>query len=127
MRMEHVAIYMSDIEKGREFFERYFGGKSNQKYSNKNTGFSSYFISFTDGSRLELMTNTSLHEGHKIDNQTGYSHIAFSVGSKEKVMELTEQIRMDGYRVLSNPRTTGDGYFESCVADLEGNRIEITI
>lgn len=126
MKIEHIALYVSDLEKGREFFEKYFGGKSNEKYSNS-LGFSSYFITFADGARLELMTNQELLEENRIDKQIGYSHIAFSVGSKEKVLVITETLRRDGYEIVSEPRSTGDGYFESCVTDFEGNRVEITI
>jgi len=55
------------------------------------------------------------------------AHLAISVGSKEKVDELTEKLRADGYTVAGNPRLTGDGYYESVVFDPEGNRIEITV
>ncbi len=127
MKINHIAIYLSDLEEGRAFFEKYFGGKAGNKYENSSNGFSSYFISFEDDVSLELMSNTSLLEEQRIDKQIGFSHIAFSVGTKEKVLELTEQLRTDGYLVFSEPHSTGDGYFESCVSDSEGNRIEITI
>lgn len=126
MRIEHMAMYTADLEKAKEFYTHYFGGTANEKYTNSHTGFSSYFIRFSDGSRLELMNQPQLAVSDgKI--KTGYAHIAFSVGTEEKVVSLTERLRNGGFKVLSEPRTTGDGYFESCIADFEGNRIEITI
>ncbi len=126
MRIEHVAVYVSDLEGCKSFFEKYFGCTANDKYFNANTGFSSYFLSFNDGSRLEIMNkpNLSLIES---DNRLGYVHLAFSVGSKEKVDELTSKLLNDGFRVLSGPRTTGDGYYESLVEVFENNLIEITV
>ena len=96
-------------------------------YHNKTTDFRSYFITFDDGSRLEIMTKPGLADLNKPLNRTGYVHIAFSVGNKEKVDELTEKLRSAGYEVVSDPRTTGDGYYESCVVAIEGNQIEITV
>lgn len=126
MKIEHIAMYVKDLEKEKLFFEKYFGGLSNEKYINTQKGFSSYFIRFDDGARLEIMNN-DIHQNDMIGGSLGYAHIAISVGSCEKVRELTEQLRTDGYKILSEPRTTGDGYYESCVADTEGNQIEITV
>ena len=127
MRIEHVALYVSDLERAREFFVRYFGGSSNALYHNEKTGFRSYFISFSDGARLELMTKRDLVLQDKALHLAGYAHLAFSLGSKEKVHALTEQLRAEGCEVISGPRTTGDGYYESCILDFEGNRIELTV
>ena len=127
MKIEHIAMYVVDLEKARDFFVKYLGGKSNDGYHNIKTDFKSFFISFEDGARLELMTKPEIIDADKALNRTGYAHIAFSVGSKEKVDELTEQFREDGYEVVSGPRTTGDGYYESCIVAVEGNQIEITI
>lgn len=127
MKIEHVALYVNDLEKVRDFFIKYFGGKSNDGYHNKTTDFRSYFISFDDGSRLEIMTKPELADTPKEVNRTGFIHLAFSVGSKEKVDELTARLKNDGYEVLSGPRTTGDGYFESCILGIENNQIEITV
>ena len=126
MKIEHIALYTKHLEETASFFETYFEGKRNTLYHNANTGFSSYFISFEDGTRLELM---NLPELSQADNSTavGYAHIAFQVGSKEKVDSLTARLEHDGYEVKSYPRVTGDGYYESCVYDKEGNLIEITI
>ena len=120
-------MYVADLEAARDFFVKYLGGKSNDGYHNPNTDFRSYFISFDDGARLEIMNKPDVYEMDKPLNRTGYIHIAFSVGSKEKVDELTEQFKADGFDVVSEPRTTGDGYYESCIVGIEGNQIEITV
>ena len=126
MKIEHIAMYVNDLEAAKNFFVKYLGGRANELYHNKNTGFSSYFISFEDGARLEIMNKAQIEDVNKGISRTGYIHLAFSVGSREKVDELTEILRNDGYEVLSGPRTTGDGYYESVVEDCEGNLIEIT-
>ena len=127
MRIDHIAMYVNDLEAAREFFIKYFHAVSNGKYHNKNTGFQSYFLSFQDGTRLEIMTKPKMQNEDKTLARTGYVHIAFNVGSKEAVDELTKRLRNDGYEVVSGPRTTGDGYYESCIIGIEGNQIEITI
>lgn len=126
MKIEHVAIYVNELEAARNFFTTYLGGKSNDGYHNPRTDFRSYFVSFDDGARLELMKKPGMEDLEKPLNRTGYAHIAFSVGSKERVDELTEEMRTAGYEVVSGPRTTGDGYYESCIVAIEGNQIEIT-
>ena len=127
MKIEHVALYVNDLEAARVFFVTWLNGRSNDGDHNKTTDFRSYFITFDDGSRLEIMTKPGLADLNKPLNRTGYVHIAFSVGNKEKVDELTEKLRSAGYEVVSDPRTTGDGYYESCVVAIEGNQIEITV
>ena len=127
MRIEHVALYVNRPEEARDFFVRYLGGRSDNGYHNKNTGFRSYFISFEGGSRLEIMSRPDMADGAKDPNRTGYAHIAFSVGSRERVDEVTARLRDDGYEVVSGPRTTGDGYYESCIVAVEGYQIEITV
>ena len=127
MKIEHVAMYVNDLEKARDFFIKYLGGVSNDGYHNTKTGFKSYFISFDDGSRLELMNKPGMTDDEKVLARTGYIHIAFSLGSKEAVDELTNRMRSDGYEVISGPRTTGDGYYESCIIGIEGNQIELTV
>lgn len=124
--IEHVAIYATDLEKTKDFYIKYFDGVSSTKYENKN-GFSSYFITFASGARLEVMAHKNLSIRKIEDKVNGLSHIAFSVGSKENVLALTHKLTTDGYTLLSAPRETGDGYFESCIADPDGNRVEITI
>ena len=127
MRIEHIAMYVNDLEKAKEFFVKYFNAASNEGYHNKTTDFRSYFLSFDDGARLEIMNKPQMSDEEKGLNRTGYIHIAFSLGSKEAVDMLTEKIRNDGYNVISGPRTTGDGYYESCIIGIEGNQIEITV
>ena len=126
MRITHVAIYTMDIERSRSFYQKYFNTESNEKYVNSK-GFSSYFLTFSQGVKLEIMAHTKLLQKDILDKVTGLNHIAFSVGSKDEVINLTERITGDGYILLSPPRNTGDGYFESCIADPDGNRIEIVI
>ena len=127
MRIEHIAMYVSDLESARDFFVKYLGGKSNNGYHNQKTEFRSYFISFDDGARLEIMTKPEISDYNKPLNRTGYAHIAFSLGSKGKVDQLTEKLKNDGFAVLSGPRTTGDGYYESCIIAVEENQIELTV
>ena len=123
MKIEHIAMYVNDLEKARNFFETYFDSVSNEGYHNSKTDFRSYFLNFEDGSRLEIMTKPELTDSGDFLNRFGYAHIAFSTGSKEAVDSLKE----DGYNVISGPRTTGDGYYESCIIGFEGNLIEITV
>ena len=127
MKIDHVAMYVNDLEAAKDFFLRYLGRKAGEVYHNKTTGFRSYFIQFDSEARLELMTKPGLLDLDKPLNRTGYVHIAFSVGSKEAVNELTSHLRADGFNVVSGPRVTGDGYYESCVVAVEDNQIEITI
>lgn len=126
MHIEHIAMYVNDLEKARDFFIRYFGAVSNEGYHNKTTDFRSYFLSFDGGARLEIMHKPGMTDPEKHPARTGYIHIAFQLGSKEAVDSLTARMKADGYGVLSGPRTTGDGYYESCIVGLEGNLIEIT-
>ena len=126
MHIEHIAMYVNDLEKTKEFFIKYFNATSNEGYHNKTTDFRSYFLTFDDGARLEIMNKPDMADTEKAASRTGYVHIAFSLGSKQAVDTLTEKLRADGYLVISGPRTTGDGYYESCIIGIEGNQIEIT-
>ena len=126
MKIEHIALYVNDLEAARDFFVTYLEGHPNDGYHNKRTGFRSYFVHFDDGARLEIMNKPEMADEPKPLNRTGYAHIAFSVGSREKVNILTEKLRAEGFEVVSGPRTTGDGYYESCIVAIEGNQIEIT-
>ena len=122
--IDHIAVWVEDLEKMREFYCKYFDGVSNQKYENKIKGFESYFISFDGATRIELMKRKDIEE--RIYKEIlDLAHLAFKVGSKEKVNELTEIFREDGYKIIGEPRTTGDGYYESVILDPEGNRIEL--
>ncbi len=127
MNIEHIAMYVDDLEATKDFFIEFFDAQANEGYHNNKTDFRSYFLSFDNGSRLEIMNKPGMVDSEKSILQKGYIHIAFSVGSKERVDSLTEQIRAAGYEVISGPRTTGDGYYESCIVGIEKNIIEITI
>lgn len=127
MKIEHAALYAEDLEKARTFFTDLLGGTSGELYHNPKTGFRSYFISFDDGARLEIMNKPDLIKTDTQIPHTGYAHLAFSVGSREEVDRLSEKLKSCGYPILNGPRTTGDGYYESVIASVEGNPIEITI
>lgn len=127
MNIEHVALWVNDLEKAKDFLQTYFGAVPNDGYHNINTDFRSYFLAFESGARLELMHHPQMIDSEKDLRRIGYAHLAFSVGSKGAVDQLTQRLRNDGYRVISGPRATGDGYYESCILDLEGNQIEITV
>ena len=127
MKIEHIAMYVNDLEKAKDFFTGYFNGRANAGYHNKTTGFRSYFISFNQGARLEIMKKPDVLDSEKPPARTGYAHIAFSAGSKEAVDALTEKLMQAGFKVESGPRTTGDGYYESCIVAIENNQIEVTV
>lgn len=127
MHIEHVAMYVNDLERARDFFVRYFGASANDGYHNRTTDFRSCFLSFDDGARLELMHKPDMEDLQKPLARTGFVHIAFSLGSREAVDRLSEALRADGYEIISGPRVTGDGYYESCMVDVEGNQIELTV
>ncbi len=127
MTIEHIAMYVSDIEKAKHFFVKYFNAVSNNGYHNVSAGFRSYFLTFDGGARLEIMNKPNMSSDGEKGNHFGYAHISFSVGNEENVRQLTEKLRADGYQVVSGPRTTGDGYYESCICDFEGNLVEITV
>lgn len=127
MKIEHVAMYVEDLERSKEFFVKYFNAVPNNMYHNKKTDFRSYFLSFDDGARLEIMNKPQIKDNSEKTERKGYSHIAFSLGSAENVDRLTAELKSDGYTVISEPRKTGDGYYESCIVDLEGNLIELTV
>lgn len=127
MHIEHIAMYVNNLEAARDFFVKYFNAAAGKIYQNKTTGFSSYFLKFDNGARLELMNKPEMIDADKPLNRTGYAHIAFSVGSKADVDRLTQLLLNDGYSVVSGPRTTGDGYYESCIIAIEDNLIELTV
>ncbi len=128
MKIEHVAMYTRDIEALRSFYIKYFQATSNDLYVNPAKGFRSYFLSFSEGARLELMQMESIPNSRNdpIAQFLGIIHIAFSLGSREAVDRLSEQLRKDGFKILDGPRQTGDGYYECAFLDPHGNRIEIT-
>lgn len=132
MNIDHVAIWTKDLEGMRTFYETFFHARAGNMYINPKTQFRSYFLHFESGARIELMQTPAVRaesasSGEDSARQAGYAHIAISVGSKEKVDALTARLEQAGYRILSGPRTTGDGYYESVVSDPENNLVEITI
>jgi len=128
MKIEHLAIWVNDLELTKSFYEKYFNGKAGEQYHNPKKNFTSYFITFEEGCRLELMHKPEIPKNlnNTISEYIGIIHFAMSVGSKERVDALTAKLSNDGYQIVGQPRTTGDGYYESVVLDPEGNRIEIT-
>ena len=128
MKIDHIALYCLDLKGMKEFFIRYFNGVSNDMYHNPKTGLKTYILSFEDSdTRLELMTRPEVEDEKENIYRQGFIHLSFSVGSKEKVDSLTKVLQDDGYEVLSDPRTTGDGYYESCIVGPENILIEITV
>ena len=129
MHIDHIAIWVKDLEKMRIFYEKYFNGKSNEKYRNEKKQFESYFISFDSGARLELMQMPNIPDlkNNIYEQFTGLTHFAISVGTPDAVNTLTETLNIDGFEIIGQPRWTGDGYYESVILDPEQNRIEITI
>lgn len=126
MRIEHVAIWVNDLEGMREFYETYFNCKSNIKYHNSEKKFESYFLTFDSGTRLEIMRKAGIDKQNRGDT-IGWAHIAISLGSRESVNQMTAKLKNDGYLHISGPRITGDGYYESVIEDPEGNLIELTV
>ncbi|MBQ6297850.1 MAG: VOC family protein [Selenomonadaceae bacterium] len=125
MKIEHVAMYVNDLEAEKNFFVKYFNAKAGSKYSNFRNDFSNYFLKFDDGSRLEIMTRNSANDAEKARYRTGFHHIAICVGDRKDVDDMMKKFDADGVIVVSGARTTGDGYYEAVVVDPEGNEIEI--
>ena len=128
MRIDHIAIWTKKLEKMKHFYETYFQGKSGEKYINPRKNFESYFVEFDSGTRLELMekleVDSKLHDD--IENYLGITHFAISTGERIEVDHLTERLRTDGFKIIGEPRVTGDGFYESVVLDPDGNKVEIT-
>lgn len=127
MKIEHVALWTTDLERMKTFYTTYFEATVNDKYENQAKAFESYFLSFKTGARLEIMRRPKLSVHDETQVYIGYAHLAFALESREAVLLLTERLRTDGYTIESEPRVTGDGYFESCVKDPDGNLVELTI
>ena len=127
MRRDHAALFCRDLEQMRQFFIEYFDARSNEQYHNPRTGLRTYILSFTEGStRLELMLRPDVQDADPSQPAIGYVHLSFAVGSRKGVDLLTRRLAADGYTVTSGPRTTGDGYYESCILGPEGIQIEVT-
>lgn len=125
MKIDHIAIYVENLEATKEFFIKYFNATANNLYHNPKTELSTYFLSFEDNTRLEIMTRPNMIKTEFSLYRQGFIHLSFSLGNKEKVNELTARLKNDGYKILSGPRTTGDGYYESCVLGPENNILEL--
>lgn len=127
MRIEHVALWTEDLERLAAFYRDYFGASVGEKYVNQVKGFESRFLSFESGARMEIMRTTAFspikHE--PAAQRIGLTHLAFAIGSEQRVDELTDRLRRDGHSIVDGPRRTGDGYYESVTLDPDGNRIEI--
>lgn len=125
MQIEHIGVWVKDLEEMRAFYETYFSGVAGGKYTNEKKQFQSYFLTFDSGARLELMHTVDLTG--KRANALGYAHLAMRVETKEDLHALVDRLVEAGYALLNGPRTTGDGYYEAVIEDPEGNWIEITI
>ena len=126
MKIDHIALYACTPEATRDFFIRFFRGKVGTPYHNPRTGLRSWFLTFDDGARLEIMGRPEVIPASGSPMQSGYTHLSFSVGSKARVDALTRELTDNGYALLDGPRTTGDGYYESSIRGPEGISIEIT-
>ena len=125
MQLTHIALYVQDLEGMKDFYVRHFGATASAKYHNSKTGLQTYFLSFSDGARLELMTQPSLSPHQEDILSAGYNHIAFALGSRERVDALAQELSLAGCPILSGPRITGDGYYEVSLQDPEGNLLEL--
>lgn len=127
IKIEHIALWTQDLERSKAFYIKYFGAKSNEKYHNPKKNLETYFLQFDSGAKLEIMKRPEVHQTENHEFLIGFTHLAFSLGSKEKVDELTEKLVSDGYQKKDGPRTTGDGCYESQMLDPDGNLIELTV
>lgn len=128
MKIDHIALFCRDLEAMRQFLLDHFKATSNEQYHNPRTGLRTYILTFPDGgARLELMQRPDTLDADPSKSNIGFIHISFAVGSKEAVDAKTEKLLAAGFQVTSGPRTTGDGYYESCILGPEGIQIEITV
>ena len=124
MRIDHIALCVRDLEAMRDFYIKYFGAVAGELYHNPRTGLRTYFLAFDGGARVELMQKPGALPGGS-ELREGWAHLSFTLGSRGAVDAATERLRAAGCAVESGPRVTGDGYYESCVLDPEGNRVEL--
>ncbi len=129
MRIDHLAIWTTDMSRCLSFYATYFGATAGPRYHNAAKGFTSHFLSFDDGARFEVMTSSALPlpESAPGAQRIGLTHFAIALGSESAVDALTDRLRADGFPILDGPRRTGDGYYESVTLDPDGNRIELTV
>ena len=126
MNISHLAIWTCDIERLQIFYETYFQASASPRYINEKKQFQSVFLTFSMGARLELMQRPGVKE-HPGEEVLGYTHLALSAGSEDRVNSLTQRMIEDGFTCLAGPRHTGDGYYESVILDPDGNRLELTV
>ena len=126
MRIDHIGVWVGDLDAVAAFYARYFDAKIGNLYENPRKGFRSRFLTMGDGAgaRLELMTRTDVTEPAR-GVTLGLAHVAIVVGDEAAVDALAGKLRADGHAILDGPRRTGDGYYECLVCDPEGNRVEI--
>lgn len=127
MRIDHVALYCKDLERMKNFFIKYFDARSNEQYHNPRTGLRTYILTFPDGdARLELMQRPDTIDVDPSKPNIGFIHLSFSLGSRQAVDEKTKELQHDGFTIVSGPRTTGDGYYETAFLGPEEIQMEIT-
>lgn len=124
MRIDHIALCVRDLEAMRDFYIKYFGAVAGELYHNPRTGLRTYFLTFDGETRVELMQKPDALPGG-VELREGWAHLSFTLGSRGAVDAATERLRAAGCAVESGPRVTGDGYYESCLLDPEGNRVEL--
>lgn len=127
MRIDHVGIYVNDVEETKDFYIKYFDATANDGFYNKENGFKSYLIIFESGARLEIMSKPGIPADKNPDDHLGYVHISIGVGSEEAVRAITDLLRDDGFEVVDEPDRSPDGFYESCIRDLNGNLLELTV
>jgi lactoylglutathione lyase len=123
-RIEHVALWVRDIDSVAGFYARFFGARISALYRNPGKEFTSRFLEFAAGARLEIMTRTDV-DARAAHEQLGLAHVALAVGDEDAVDALAARFAAAGVAILDGPRRTGDGYYECVVRDPEGNRVEI--
>ena len=130
MTLEHVAIWTDNLEELKNYYEKYFGGTPNTKYKNEKTLFQSYFLTFKLGARLEIMTMPNIPDNTNdrvIKQHKGIIHLAFGAETIQEVDQKAKRLQADGFKILSGPRKTGDGYYEFETLDPDNNRLEVTV
>lgn len=127
IKIEHIAYWVENLEQVKTFYETYFGVSSGELYINEKKGFKSYFLTLGEGARIEIMQRGDIVKSDQKGKTMGLAHIALALGSKSAVDQLTLKMEKEGIPIVGKPRITGDGYYESVVADPEGNLIELTV